>query len=170
MERLVRIAAVLKVADRMGVTAERLLQVGEYHGERGLDELGRDLRYLRQQGWQIDNVADPGEPARYRMVTVDNRWAADMYAEHVEVIDDGELAVVLELELLPPCSTGSGSSCSAPARPPGSSSRRASLTVTTSWRRDCSTIMRVPLSTEVCRTLRAESWMHDTRYGPAEEA
>jgi predicted DNA-binding transcriptional regulator YafY len=30
------------------------------------------------------------------------RWAADMYAERVEVVDDGELAVVLELELLPP--------------------------------------------------------------------
>jgi proteasome accessory factor C len=30
------------------------------------------------------------------------RWAADMYAERVTVVDDGELAVVLELELLPP--------------------------------------------------------------------
>lgn len=30
------------------------------------------------------------------------RWAADMYAERVEVIDDRELDVELELELLPP--------------------------------------------------------------------
>jgi len=30
------------------------------------------------------------------------RWAADMYAERVEVIDDDERSVVLDLELLPP--------------------------------------------------------------------
>jgi proteasome accessory factor C len=30
------------------------------------------------------------------------RWAADMYAERVTVVDDGELYVVLDLELLPP--------------------------------------------------------------------
>ncbi|HYO39784.1 MAG TPA: WYL domain-containing protein [Nocardioidaceae bacterium] len=30
------------------------------------------------------------------------RWAAAMYAEHVDVVDDGELTVVLDLELLPP--------------------------------------------------------------------
>ncbi|HET6561554.1 MAG TPA: WYL domain-containing protein, partial [Marmoricola sp.] len=30
------------------------------------------------------------------------RWAADMYAESVTVVEDGELSVVLDLELLPP--------------------------------------------------------------------
>ncbi len=38
-----------------------------------MDQLARELRHLRNQGWQIDNIADPGEPGRYRMVTVDNR-------------------------------------------------------------------------------------------------
>jgi proteasome accessory factor C len=30
------------------------------------------------------------------------RWAADFYAEHVEVVDDDELATTLDLDLLPP--------------------------------------------------------------------
>ena len=30
------------------------------------------------------------------------RWAADMYAEHVRVVQDEELSVTLDLDLLPP--------------------------------------------------------------------
>ena len=30
------------------------------------------------------------------------RWAADFYAEKVEVVDDDELATTLDLDLLPP--------------------------------------------------------------------
>ena len=73
MERLVRIAAVLRVAGTQGVSAAKLIQVGEYQGESVEDLLGRDLRALRKQGWEIVNDGGPGSDGRYRMVTVDNR-------------------------------------------------------------------------------------------------
>ncbi len=73
MERLVRIAAVLKVAGDRGVSADKLVRVAGFDGEEAMDQLARELRHLRNQGWQIDNIADLGEPGRYRMVTVDNR-------------------------------------------------------------------------------------------------
>lgn len=38
-----------------------------------MDQLARDIRHLTNQGWQIDNVAAPGEDSTYRMRTVDNR-------------------------------------------------------------------------------------------------
>lgn len=73
MERLVRLAAVLKVAGKGGVSAAKLVTVAGFQGDNAEDQLERDLRYLRQQGWQIDTVSGPGEPGHYRMVTVDNR-------------------------------------------------------------------------------------------------
>lgn len=74
MERLVRVAAVLKVAGDAGVTSEKLVAVAGFDGDHAADQLDRDLRYLRNQGWQLDNIAPPGAPARYRMSTVDNRF------------------------------------------------------------------------------------------------
>ena len=74
MERLVRIAAVLKAHGSEGVTATRLVEVAGFESEHALDQLAKELQHLRQQGWQIDNIAAPGAPARYRMVTVDNRF------------------------------------------------------------------------------------------------
>lgn len=74
MERLVRILAVLDSAGRVGVTADRLVEVAAYgEGKHTKDQLSLDLRNLRKQGWQIDNVAPEGEPARYRMISGDNR-------------------------------------------------------------------------------------------------
>lgn len=73
MERLVRIAAVLGVAGSAGVTRERLLRIAGFDGAAGADQLSRELRHLTRQGWQIENVAPPGEDAVYRMTTVDNR-------------------------------------------------------------------------------------------------
>jgi predicted DNA-binding transcriptional regulator YafY len=81
MERLVRIAAVLKVAGKTGVSAEKLQQVAGFVGANVDDMLTKDLKYLRQQGWQIDNVAEPGHSARYRMVTVDNRFRVRLTLE-----------------------------------------------------------------------------------------
>ena len=58
MERLVRIAAVLKVAGDRGVSADKLVRVAGFDGERRDGPAGRELRHLRNQGWQIDNIAD----------------------------------------------------------------------------------------------------------------
>lgn len=69
-----RIAAVLKVAGKDGVSAEKLLRVADFPGDHADDQFGRVLRLLREQGWQIDNVEPSGSKARYRMVTVDNRF------------------------------------------------------------------------------------------------
>jgi predicted DNA-binding transcriptional regulator YafY len=73
MERLVGMVAVLHDAGRTGLSAERLIAAAGYGGEQVQDSLQNDLRRLRDLGWQIENVADVGEPARYVMTTVDNR-------------------------------------------------------------------------------------------------
>ena len=73
MERLVRIAATLRERGVVGETGERLAEIAGFDGERAMDQLKRDIRALTDQGWQIDNLAGQGEPARYRMRTVDNR-------------------------------------------------------------------------------------------------
>ena len=73
MERLVRIAAVLKANGREGVRGERLARLAGFTGADHIDQLNRELRHLKRQGWQIENIAPPGDPARYRMTAVDNR-------------------------------------------------------------------------------------------------
>ncbi|HWJ81372.1 MAG TPA: WYL domain-containing protein [Nocardioides sp.] len=73
MERLVRIAAVLHAHGRAGVSGADLAEVAEFTGEERMDQLARELRHLRSQGWSIVNVAEPGDPAHYVMETVDNR-------------------------------------------------------------------------------------------------
>lgn len=73
MERLVRIAATLRERGVVGESGERLAEIAGFDGERPMDQLKRDIRSLTDQGWQIDNIAGQGEPARYRMRTVDNR-------------------------------------------------------------------------------------------------
>ncbi|WP_183093262.1 helix-turn-helix transcriptional regulator [Nocardioides stalactiti] len=73
MERLVRIAATLRERGTVGETGDRLAEIAGFDGERAMDQLKRDIRSLTDQGWQIENIAGPGEPARYRMRTVDNR-------------------------------------------------------------------------------------------------
>lgn len=73
MERLVRIAAVLHAHGRAGVSGADLADVAEFTGEERMDQLARELRHLRSQGWSIVNVAEPGEGAHYVMETVDNR-------------------------------------------------------------------------------------------------
>jgi predicted DNA-binding transcriptional regulator YafY len=73
MERLVRIAAVLAANGERGVSGERLAELAGFTGTDHVDQLNRELRHLKKQGWQIDNIAAPGEPSRYRMTTVDNR-------------------------------------------------------------------------------------------------
>jgi predicted DNA-binding transcriptional regulator YafY len=73
MQRIVRIMAMLDKAGPVGVTGERLASVAGFGEKDPGTQLNRDFRHLRDQGWQIDNIAGPGEPARYRMVSGDNR-------------------------------------------------------------------------------------------------
>lgn len=73
MERLVRIAAVLRANGDVGVPGARLAEVAGFDGDGGMDQLARDIRHLTALGWQIENIAGPGEAARYRMRAIDNR-------------------------------------------------------------------------------------------------
>jgi predicted DNA-binding transcriptional regulator YafY len=74
MQRLARILAVLDDAGVVGATTEQLLEVAEYGGQAApQDQLSLDLRNLKKQGWQIENLNPKGESARYRMVSGDNR-------------------------------------------------------------------------------------------------
>ena len=74
MQRLARILAVLDDAGVVGATTDRLLKVAEYGGQAAPeDQLSLDLRNLRNQGWQIENLSPRGEAGRYRMVSGDNR-------------------------------------------------------------------------------------------------
>ncbi|UMG91666.1 hypothetical protein [Nocardioides sp. TF02-7] len=73
MERLVKIAATLAARGPVGETGPRLAEIAGFEGSAAADQLARDIRSLNAQGWQIDNIAEPGDVARYRMRTVDNR-------------------------------------------------------------------------------------------------
>jgi predicted DNA-binding transcriptional regulator YafY len=80
MQRLARILAVLDDAGVVGATAERLISVAGYGDKAPEDQLSLDLKNLRKQGWQIDNVAPAGAPGRYRMVSGDNRLQVKLTA------------------------------------------------------------------------------------------
>ncbi|WP_408898625.1 WYL domain-containing protein [Nocardioides sp. R1-1] len=73
MERLVRIAAMLQAYPEGGVPAAKLDRVAGFPETSGHDQLKREIRHLERQGWRIENIAPPGQPAVYRMTTVDNR-------------------------------------------------------------------------------------------------
>lgn len=73
MRRLARLMAVLDQAGAAGATADRLVEVGDYGDKDPHSQLTLDFKRLRDQGWQIDNIAGDGESARYRMVAGDNR-------------------------------------------------------------------------------------------------
>ena len=77
MERLIRI--LLALADRGddGVSARKLAGVAGYPGdtESGLAALRRDVRRLRQVGWDIESAGDDGLEGRYVLHARDNRMA-----------------------------------------------------------------------------------------------
>lgn len=73
MERLVRLMAVLSAAGPAGVGRDDLIAVAGFGEGDPVSQLNRDFAHLRAQGWQIDNIAAPGDPARYRLVRGDNR-------------------------------------------------------------------------------------------------
>lgn len=80
MQRLARILAVLDDAGVVGASAEKLIAVADYGEKAPQDQLSLDLKNLRKQGWQIDNVAPKGTPGCYRMVSGDNRLQVKLSA------------------------------------------------------------------------------------------
>jgi predicted DNA-binding transcriptional regulator YafY len=93
MERLVRIAAVLRVAGDEGVSARKLIAVGDYRGSSVEDLLSRDLRALRNQGWEIVSTGGPGSDGHYRMVTVDNRFRVRLTPQQLSALRRAVLLV-----------------------------------------------------------------------------
>lgn len=74
MERLVRLATVLHHRGATGATTAELTRVAGFEGTKdATSALARELRHLRNQGWQIDNVGGTGEDGRYVMRPVDTR-------------------------------------------------------------------------------------------------
>ena len=76
LERLVVIVSRLARAQGRPVDVDELLGMVTYGAatvQDRRDQLHRDVRQLQQLGWDIDNVAAPGETAQYRLGAVDNR-------------------------------------------------------------------------------------------------
>jgi predicted DNA-binding transcriptional regulator YafY len=75
MERVIRLISVL-TARSTPVPAEDLVRVGGYHAVDPDDAkrmLTRDIAQLNSTGWDIRNVAPPGEPGRWQLRARDNR-------------------------------------------------------------------------------------------------
>lgn len=82
MERLVRLASALHHAGERGVPAANLLRIAGWEDAAdGISALKRDFRGLESLGWQIDNIAERGLHAIYRMRTVDNRLRVQLTPE-----------------------------------------------------------------------------------------
>ena len=73
IERLVRMVAALHAAGEDGVEADRLIAIAEFEGDGAADQLSREIRQLKQAGWQIANIAPAGVTARYRLSSNDPR-------------------------------------------------------------------------------------------------
>jgi predicted DNA-binding transcriptional regulator YafY len=75
MERLVRLITILN-ASELGSRAETLIAAvlpGEGDPEAKHRALNRDIEHLNRLGWDIRNVAPPGDDGLYRMYARDNR-------------------------------------------------------------------------------------------------
>ena len=104
MERLVRLMAVLSEAGPHGALGEKLQEIAGFSDGDPASQLAREFRHLKAQGWQIDNIAQQGEPARYRLVSGDNRLRLKLTPSQqsallraVLVADRGDLAAKLGL-------------------------------------------------------------------------
>ena len=59
MERLVKIAAYLRLAGDQGATAVRLIEVAGFDSADSLRQLTRELDHLKAQGWEIESIGGP---------------------------------------------------------------------------------------------------------------
>jgi predicted DNA-binding transcriptional regulator YafY len=123
MRRLLRLLAMLDEAGSTGVSAEKLITIGEYGDKDPGTQLNLDLKRLRNLGLAIDNVSGKGEPAHYRMVSGDNRLRLKLSPDQlaalqraVNVADRADLAKALGISAtsLP---AGVGTKVTPPARP-----------------------------------------------------
>lgn len=105
MERLVRCAALLHHAGRVGVPGEELAEAAGFKetADPG-SALAREFRHLNALGWKIENIAPQGTAARYRMTNVDNRLKLRLTPEQqtalrraVLLVDRDDLADHLDL-------------------------------------------------------------------------
>lgn len=81
IERLVRVLAVLENAGERGAALEKLLEAAQYgaaepDGRRRM--LGKDITYLNDAGWDIENVAAAGTDARWVLRTRDIRLRVEL--------------------------------------------------------------------------------------------
>lgn len=100
IERLVRVLAVLDGAGPAGATQEQLLEVAHY-GATAADAqrrmLTKDISYLNDAGWDIQNVAEPGVSARYVLRARDIRLRVELSpSEQAELARVGRAAGVGE--------------------------------------------------------------------------
>jgi predicted DNA-binding transcriptional regulator YafY len=108
MERLVRLMAVLTEAGEAGEPSSRLIEVAGFDGDEAGDQLAREFRHLRNQGWQIDNIAPPGTEARWRLTVGDSRLRLSLDARQQKALqravllsDRADLAQRLGVEHTP---------------------------------------------------------------------
>lgn len=75
LQRVVTIVSMLAAAGAAGSPVDELVAAAGYGGalEGRREQLARDVRTLVKQGWIIENIADPGSPAVYRMQPGDPR-------------------------------------------------------------------------------------------------
>lgn len=98
IERLVRILAVLEDAGQAGVRHPKLCAVSGFTGEPETTRrlLNREINHLRQVGWDIENVAEQAEEARYVLRTRDTRLRVELSPRQ-----QAELARVAKIAALP---------------------------------------------------------------------
>jgi predicted DNA-binding transcriptional regulator YafY len=101
MERLTQILSLLSTAPTRTQSADQILAVVPYGAdtqEDRRDQLRRDVRHLEALGWEIVNVADPGDPARYRLTAVDNRLRVEFTpSQRYELVRAAHAARLAEL-------------------------------------------------------------------------
>lgn len=97
MERLVKMLAVLQDAGADGVGQEKLIDAAGFTGtpESCRRMVNREIGNLRRGGWEIENIADAGENARYVLKARDTLVGVDLSPRH-----QAELARVVRMSAL----------------------------------------------------------------------
>lgn len=81
-----RLMAVLSEAGEAGEPSSKLIEVAGFAGDEAGDQLAREFRHLRNQGWQIDNIAPPGTEARWRLIVGDSRLRLSLDARQQKAL------------------------------------------------------------------------------------